>query len=305
MKIKRGFKILLGCIIVLISATIAPHAEARPATIKANSYIGTCIGEYFNNTSLSGSPVLVRTDAAINFYWQEYTSPGTGVSTSAYSVRWTCSTTVNTAGTYTFTIRADDGMNLLVDGNLLIWAWYDQGPSYSSNSVYLSTGTHTIRVEYYNNGMGGTAQVYSNLASTTLSTNPTTTTLTSGLLTNCTGSYYNNITLSGTPAFVRVDPVLNFIWSQYDSPGSGLDVSGYSIRWTCVMTTTTARSYTINAVEDDGVNVWVDNNYVIGAWYDQSATSYSNSIYLGAGTHVIVIEYYNRVMGGTAQVSIQ
>jgi hypothetical protein len=305
MKIKRGLQILLGCIILIIAATVAPRAKASPATISPNTFIGACTGEYFNNTSLSGSPVLVRTDSAINFYWPEYTSPGTGVSTSAYSVRWTCSTTVNTAGTYTFTIRADDGMNLLVDGNLLIWAWYDQGSSYYSNSIYLSAGTHTIRVEYYNNSMGGTAQVYSNLASPTDFTATTTTILTSGLLSNCTGSYYNNITLSGTPAFVRVDPLLNFTWSQYDSPGSGLDMSGYSVRWTCVMNTTTARGYTISAVTDDGMNAWVDNNYVIGAWYDQSATNYSNSIYLDAGTHVVVVEYYNRVMGGTAKVSIQ
>jgi hypothetical protein len=245
---------------------------------------------------------LVRSDAAINFNWPEYTSPGASVNASYYSVRWTCTVNVTTAGSYTFTIRADDGMNLLVDGNLLIWAWYDQGPSSYSNPIYLSAGWHTIRVEYYNNTLGGTAQVYSNLTGTTTGT--TTYSYTGGYLTNCTGEYFNNTTLSGSPVLVRTDGTINFNWAAGASPGSGVSTSNYSVRWTCTFTAPATGGYTFTILADDGMNVWVDSNFLIWAWRDQTSAMYSNSIYLGAGAHTVRVEYYNRAMGGAAQVSI-
>lgn len=295
------FQIAGGCIALLVAAMHAPLAEASPAVAPALNYVTGCTGEYFNNTTLSGSPVLVRSDAAINFYWPEYTSPGAGVNTSYYSVRWTCSVNVTTAGTYTFTMRADDGMNLLVDGNLLIWAWYDQGPSSYSNPIYLGAGWHTIRVEYYNNTLGGTAQVYSNLTGT-----PTyytsTYSYTGGYLSNCTGEYFNNATLSGSPILTRSDAAINFYWAAGASPGSGVNTGYYSVRWTCTFYAPASSGYTFSILTDDGMNVWVDGNYMINAWRDQTPSAYSNSIYLGAGAHTVRVEYYNKTMNGTAQI---
>ena len=299
----------VGCIALLVAAICAPLADASPALAPASDYVTGCTGEYFDNMTLSGSPVLVRSDAAINFFWPEYTSPGVGVYVSNYSVRWTCSVNVTTAGTYTFTIRADDGMNLLVDGNLLIWAWYDQGASSYSNPIYLSAGWHTIRVEYYNNTLGGTAQVYSNLAGTTTYYTTTTGTYTysytGGFLSNCTGEYFNNTTLSGSPVLVRTDSVINFFWAAGTSPGSGVNSSYYSARWTCTISASASSGYTFTILTDDGMNVWVDGNFLISAWRDQTPSTYSNSIYLAAGTHTVRVEYYNRTMGGTAQVSVR
>jgi len=161
----RRLHLALAAAAVVLAAGLATQASPVPVNAAPYAdYVTGCTGEYFNNMTLAGSPVLVRSDAAINFYWPEYTSPGAGVTVSNYSVRWTCTINVATAGTYTFTMLTDDGMNLLVDGNLLIWAWYDQGPSTYSNPIYLSAGTHTVRVEYYNDTLGGTAQVYSNIS---------------------------------------------------------------------------------------------------------------------------------------------
>lgn len=300
---KRIIQITLGVIALLFGAALGAIVEASPATAPASGYVTGCTGEYYNNTTLSGTPVMVRSDTAINFSWREYTSPGPGVNVSNYSVRWTCSFNVATAGTYTFTMVADDGMNLLVDGNLLMWAWYDQGPSTYSNPIYLNASYHTIRVEYYNNGLGGTAQVYSNLAGTTT----TTTTYSTGgtLVSNCTGEYFNNTDLSGSPALVRYDSAINFHWAPGVSPGDGINTGYYSVRWNCAITTTTARGYAFNVLTDDGMNVWVDGNYLISAWQDQSSAAYSNSIYLNAGAHIVRVEYYNRTMDGVARVSIQ
>ena len=295
------FRIVLASIALAIAATLASMTEASPSVAAPlSNYVTGCTGEYFNNTSLFGSPVLVRSDAEINFYWPERTSPGVGVNASYYSVRWTCYVNVTTAGTYSFTITADDGMNLLVDNSLLIWAWYDQGPSSYSNPIYLDAGGHTIRVEYYNSTLGGTARVSSNLTGTITSSN-----YSSGLVSNCTGEYFNNTDLSGTPALVRSDSAIDFYWTAGIAPGSGINTGYYSVRWNCAFYAAASRGYTFNAVTDDGMNVWVDGNYLISAWQDQSASAYSNSIYLNAGTHLVRVDYYNRTMSGTAQVSVR
>ncbi len=317
MRVTRLFRIVLGSITLVLVMGLAPLAEASPVPAPASDFVTGCTGQYFNNMTLAGSPVLVRTDPAINFFWPEGTSPAPGVNVSQYSVRWTCGINVPAPATYTFTLVADDGMNLLVDGNLLIWAWYDQGPSTYSNPMYLTAGWHTITVEYYNDTLGGTAQLYSNIGSAnTVPYYPAPNAPApaapyypalpaSGYLSGCTGSYYNNPTLSGYPVFTRQDGSINFYWPAGTAPGVGLNSSYYSVRWTCVINVPVARTYSFTLVTDDGMNLVVDNNWLINAWHDQSPTTYSSSVYLGVGTHIVRVDYYNATVNSTAQVLVQ
>jgi hypothetical protein len=324
-------KLGLGAIFIILLTALAPTAWASSSfAIPSGGILAGCTGEYFNNTSLSGSPAFVRTDAAINFYWPQGTTPGPGLYVDNYSVRWTCAVNASFSGNYNFNIVADDGMNVLVDGNLVIWAWYDQGPSSYSNAVYLNSGAHTVRVEYYNRYNGGTAQVSSDALYTGVY-NPVPTTVPNyypvtapyngyypaapsyngynpaqpagGYLTNCTGEYFNNTSLAGAPALVRNDPTLYFFWREGTSPAQGIRVNNYSVRWTCPVNVPSTGTFTFNALTDDGMNVWVDNNLVIGGWLDHPPIAYSGAIYLNAGAHTVRVEYYNRTLGGTAQVS--
>jgi len=52
------------------------------------------------------------------------------------------------AGTYRFTVFADDGVRLWVDDRLLIEQWQDQAATYSAD-IALSAGYHRVRLEYY------------------------------------------------------------------------------------------------------------------------------------------------------------
>jgi hypothetical protein len=58
-------------------------------------------GEYFNNTGLLGSPVLVRTDATVGFDWDSG-SPGPGISANRFGIRWTGQVETGVAGAYRF-----------------------------------------------------------------------------------------------------------------------------------------------------------------------------------------------------------
>lgn len=106
-------------------------------------------GEYFNNRTLSGAPVLVRDDAEINFNWGAG-SPAAGLPADGFSARWT--RTVNfPAGNYRFTTTSDDGVRLWVNGHLLIDKWVDQTASSHSGVIFLS-GNVPLKLEYYENG---------------------------------------------------------------------------------------------------------------------------------------------------------
>jgi hypothetical protein len=88
-------------------------------------------------------------------------------------VRWQGDWGFATAGTYKFTVTADDGIRLYVDGNLLIDQWKDQGPTTYTAQANMPVGTHRIKTEFYENGGGATAQLTWQLVSASDTTAPT------------------------------------------------------------------------------------------------------------------------------------
>jgi beta-glucosidase len=80
-------------------------------------------GEYFASNDLSGSPAATRVDTEVDLDW---TQPGVIPSEipttdqSTFSVRWTGKVHTQYAGDHLFKVRADGGVRLYVNGQLLI-----------------------------------------------------------------------------------------------------------------------------------------------------------------------------------------
>ncbi|MEM7800807.1 MAG: PA14 domain-containing protein, partial [Chloroflexota bacterium] len=104
-------------------------------------------GEYFNNTALSGSPVLTRNDQAINFNWGSSSPSPNLVDNDNFSVRWT-QTVGLAAGTYQFNVTVDDGVRLYVNDQLIIDRW-TTSPGLVSGQIALPGGDTRIRLEYF------------------------------------------------------------------------------------------------------------------------------------------------------------
>ena len=105
-------------------------------------------GRYYPNRNLEGKPVLVRTDASIDFDWGK-AAPAPGVPADSFSVKWIAIEDFR-EGTYRFCARSDDGVSVEMDDSLpyIIREWHDGIGAYCAD-VRVSGGEHKVTVEYF------------------------------------------------------------------------------------------------------------------------------------------------------------
>lgn len=272
---------LSGLLVVL---TMTSPAVAQSPAVRQRSN-GSWQAEYWNNTTLSGLPVLTRSEASIDYDWGT-SSPGPGVSADSFSVRWTRYIQF-TGGPYRFTATSDDGMRAWVDGELIINMWYDHSPITVSTDKNLTAGHHQVIVEYYENTVAAIARFSWAPVSTPIA--------------GWRGEYFNNPTLSGAPILTRDDAQINFNWGT-GSPAPGINADRFSARWTCNLNLT-AGMYRFTMTVDDGGRLWVNNYLLIDTWRDQPPTTYIGDIYLPGGSIPIKVEYYENSGGAVAMLS--
>lgn len=133
-----------------ISSDVHPLGDGGHTGFKA---------EYYDNKTLSGKPVLVRTDASVNFDWGRK-SPAEGLPEDGFSVRWEGTYTAPEAGTLRFRLSGDDGYRLFVNDQLLAGDWGNH--SLSSRTAFQSVEkgqTYRIRFEFYDNISDATARM--------------------------------------------------------------------------------------------------------------------------------------------------
>jgi len=194
---------------------------------------------YWNNTSLSGTPALKRSETNLDHDWDRG-SPHPDVVSDGFSARWTRYLDTQ-AGDYCFTATSDDGIRVYVDNALIIDEWNDHAAKTVSAVKRLDAGHHWVVVEYYENGGDAVAR---------LSWGPA-----QAQILNWRGEYFDNATLSGKPALVRDDERIDFDWG-YGSPAHGIGDDTFSVRWTQTLDLP-AGNYRFVATVDDGARLWV------------------------------------------------
>ncbi len=105
-------------------------------------------GEYWSNRRLEGNPTVVRNDEEIDFNWGSG-APDSRLPNDNFSVRWTRNIDFE-AGLYRFFVRADDGVRVYLDDELILDEWHD-GLSNVDYTVEQQLGNddYRLRVEYY------------------------------------------------------------------------------------------------------------------------------------------------------------
>lgn len=239
-------------------------------------------GEYFDNTTLTGQPYLVRDDDQVDFDWGQGAA-NQGLPDDGFSARWTRQWYF-LQGDYRFYARAKDGVRVWFDEQLVIDEWHGGTDTTYAGDVQVSQeGNHTVRIEYYH--QSGRAEIkvsWDHLVA----------------YSGWKGEYFSNAELRGQPAFVRDDPDIRFEWGL-GGPGALKDE--FSVRWTRTVDFA-GGNYRFTAVADDGIRVWVDTWKVIDEWHDGVRQTYTADFEgLSQGTHTITVEYYERAGEAVAQ----
>ncbi|MFC4086344.1 alpha-L-fucosidase [Amycolatopsis samaneae] len=101
--------------------------------------------------------------------------------------------------------------------------------------------------------------------------------------TGLTARFWPNATFSGEPTVSRVDPTVNYSWKFGGSPAPSVPSGTFSSRWTGQLTPGFSEDYTITAISDDTVKVWIDGRLVIDNSTPHDATIDKASVRLLAG----------------------
>jgi beta-glucosidase len=115
-------------------------------------------GDYYPNTTLSGTPAATTVDPQVAFTWTG--APAAGVPATNFSAKWTGTLTPPATGTYTFGLTSDDGSRLLINGTQVIDNWRDQAATTETAQVPLTAGTPvSVEVDYYQGGGDATVNL--------------------------------------------------------------------------------------------------------------------------------------------------
>jgi len=157
-KVSPAMKVRYALGATLAGESIAP-VPASALTQNGKGSAAGFKGEYFDNKELRGQPVLVRTDEQVNFDFGRG-RPAPQLPDDNFSVRWTGKLLAPDSGAYQLGARADGGVRIYFDGQILIDAWTSNPTGTVMKEVRLEAGrAYDVKIEYYKNTRAAIAKL--------------------------------------------------------------------------------------------------------------------------------------------------
>ena len=120
--------------------------------------------------------------------------------------------------------------------------------------------------------------------------------LTDGNGNGLTAEYYNGTNFNSL-CYTQIDASVNFNWGT-GSPGRGVNVDNFSVRWQGKIRPRTTGEYTFFVNSDNGRRLWINDQFVIDKWIDDYDIEYSGNINLQADQlYTIKLEYFETTGG--------
>lgn len=138
----------LATVVVLATTGGLLGAATAPASAATACASPVYKRQIYANTTFSGTPKQTGCDAAISENW------GTGaplprMSADNFAVRWTVTRDFGSGGPFTFSIAAQDGVRVYVDGVRKADLWKNVSTTTKKTvNLSLSAGRHTLRVDH-------------------------------------------------------------------------------------------------------------------------------------------------------------
>ncbi len=212
------------------------------------------VGNYWGNTSFTGSPALQRIDSNINFSWNNATWPA-GSNTTGMSARWDGYLEVPVSGNYTLRTVSQDGSRVWLNdlaGTPVVNRWVNGTGTATSTTLALVAGQrYPLRAEMYKTGANSTKSMQ--LQWTTPGSASYVAVPNANLYT-CTTSFVSN---TGLVAHYPLEgPTFN------GSAGEVTDLSGNNLNGATIRTSTATTYPTATPARVCNGAVFNGNNYV-------------------------------------------
>lgn len=262
---------------------------------------GSFTVRYFNNLAFTGTPALTRTEAPGTRHDWGLGTPGPGVSPDNFTALLDGRFEFED-GLHRFTVTVDDGMRLYVDDNLVREAWHDQGATTYEVDVYLTAGTHRVRLEYYERAAAATLwlrwqRVPHGVKALPPVAPPGPRPVPAPTYGDFRLQFFNSVDLSGSPVLTQVVPAgRSFDWGR-GSPGPQVRQDGFSARMEGHFDFAEG-PYRFSVTVDDGVRLYIDGDLVIDSWAEYPERTSVKDIEMTSGSHHVLLEYFES--GGLA-----
>ncbi|MBM7690858.1 beta-N-acetylglucosaminidase [Peribacillus deserti] len=258
----------------IITMSLAIFLSTFALVSNASASESTWSATYYPRVDFKGTAVNA-TVSQLNYNWGA-NSPNTKIPKDNFSAVYSKKITLSKAAKYRISGKADDGLQIFVNGVKQVDYWKD-GSHYFNKELTLKSGTNTVQVKYYERGSNAYVQV---------NIQPIEDLRTDKWIAH----FYPKINFTGTPA-KQYYTDLKSVWSG--SPASGIPADNFSATFERKMVIPKTNKYKFSGRVDDGVRIYVDGVKQIEYWKD-GVSSFNKEISLSAGTHTIKVEYYER-----------
>ena len=237
-------------------------------------------GMAFSNPDFTGETALLGYQPQIpdlDFNWGQG-SPAENIPSDNFSTIFQRKLQVK-EGVYTLKIRANDGVQVYVDGELLIDQWNNRGSNTFESQTYLSSGIHNILIKHKD--IDGDSEIKFDIEEFESKD-------------KWYGVAYSNPDLTGKKVVLQGNELenlgLHFNWG-WNSPAPDIPKDNFSTLFYRDIEFEEG-VYNLRVWANDGVQVFVDGELVIDEWdNNQGLRFFGKPIYLKSGTHRILIKH--------------
>ncbi len=274
-----------------ISGTAFLNVDVESAgTVKTASTASTdkWTGKLYPSKNFTGKSVSLSSNT-LNYTWAAK-APHKSIPAGTYSAIFEKKVVVSKDTKYILMGKANDGVRIYVDGKRQLSYW-TAGTRNIEKNITLKKGTHTIKVEYFNEGSGATLKVNLNESSKVTPLGKWDVTL------------YSKNNLTGTKV-KKVASNLEYKWGSA-APASGIPSNNFSARFIkrMMISNSGGGTYILSGGANDGIRVYVNGSKKIDNWKNGTFT-FNEEIELNAGVTIIQVDYFDATGDARVQVDL-